>query len=230
VTLDSRPRQVDDPRQPGLIAAGGHAPLTGVWYRLQGLVDWERSDRARMRVDLAPELDLMARLGNPHLRFRSVHVTGTKGKGSVCALPLLGLERTQQNGPPDPQLSQPQPEADDPNMRMRAERDGDETGLNPTYLKWLNEAAARERQRNAAMLPGGDTVVPGTTWVNIGPNKANFLKNGNITLNKTDAGRVVAIVPDPTNADVLYVAMSGGGVWKTTDAITGAQPSWLPIT
>jgi len=91
VTLDSRPRQVDDPRQPGLIAAGGHAPLTGVWYRLQGLVDWERSDRARMRVDLAPELDLMARLGNPHLRFRSVHVTGTKGKGSVCALIEAGL-------------------------------------------------------------------------------------------------------------------------------------------
>ena len=43
-----------------------------------------------------------------------------KLNGSVCALPLLGLTRTQQNGPPDPQLTQPQPEADDPNMRMRA--------------------------------------------------------------------------------------------------------------
>jgi len=172
--------------------------------------------------------DLVA-LNNNQGNSIGLLVDGKRNR-SVCALPLLGLARTQQNGPPDPQLSQPQPEADDPNMRMRAERDGDETGLNPTYLKWLNEAAARERQRNAAMLPGGDTVVPGTTWVNIGPNKANFLKNGNITLNKTDAGRVVAIVPDPTNADVLYVAMSGGGVWKTTDAITGAQPSWRPIT
>ena len=30
--------------------------------------------------------DLMARLGNPHHKFSAVHVTGTKGKGSVCAL------------------------------------------------------------------------------------------------------------------------------------------------
>jgi dihydrofolate synthase/folylpolyglutamate synthase len=58
---------------------------------LQALIDWERSDRARMRVDLAPEIDLMTRLGDPHRRFRSVHVTGTKGKGSVCALIEAGL-------------------------------------------------------------------------------------------------------------------------------------------
>jgi len=91
VTLDSRARRADDLRQPEDVAAGGHASLTAAWYRLQALVDWERSDRARMRVDLAPETDLMTRLGNPHLRFRSVHVTGTKGKGSVCALIEAGL-------------------------------------------------------------------------------------------------------------------------------------------
>lgn len=67
------------------------APLSGAWYRLQSLIDWESGTRAHMRVDLAPELDLMARLGNPHRRFRSVHVTGTKGKGSVCALIEAGL-------------------------------------------------------------------------------------------------------------------------------------------
>ena len=66
MTLDSRPRGADGLRQAEAVAAGGHAPLTGAWYRLQALVDWERSDRAHMRVDLAPETDLMTRLGNPH--------------------------------------------------------------------------------------------------------------------------------------------------------------------
>jgi dihydrofolate synthase/folylpolyglutamate synthase len=30
--------------------------------------------------------ELLEHLGNPHLRFRSVHVAGTNGKGSVCAM------------------------------------------------------------------------------------------------------------------------------------------------
>lgn len=73
-------------------AACGNAPsLAGVWYRLQELVDWERADRARMRIDLSPEIDLMTRLGDPHRMFRVVHVAGTKGKGSVCALIEAGL-------------------------------------------------------------------------------------------------------------------------------------------
>jgi dihydrofolate synthase / folylpolyglutamate synthase len=46
-----------------------------------------------MRVGLEPMRDLMQRLGNPHERFRSVHVAGTKGKGSVCALIEAGLLR-----------------------------------------------------------------------------------------------------------------------------------------
>ncbi len=71
-----------------------HATLSQphpVWQRMQALVDWERADRARMRVDVGPELDLVQRLGSPHLRLRTVHVTGTKGKGSVCALIEAGL-------------------------------------------------------------------------------------------------------------------------------------------
>lgn len=67
------------------------ACIAGVAARLQALVDWERGPRGAMRVDLAPQRDLLARLGEPQRRFRSVHVAGTKGKGSVCALIEAGL-------------------------------------------------------------------------------------------------------------------------------------------
>jgi dihydrofolate synthase/folylpolyglutamate synthase len=61
--------------------------------RLDRLTDWERRPRSAMRVGLEPMLVLMERLGNPHQRFRSIHVAGTKGKGSVCALIEAGLLR-----------------------------------------------------------------------------------------------------------------------------------------
>lgn len=39
-----------------------------------------------MRVSLEPIRDLCARLGSPERAFRAVHVAGSKGKGSTCAL------------------------------------------------------------------------------------------------------------------------------------------------
>ena len=54
--------------------------------RLNALKNWERGPRSRMEPTIAPMRDLMARLGNPHQAFAAIHVTGTKGKGSVCAL------------------------------------------------------------------------------------------------------------------------------------------------
>lgn len=59
--------------------------------RLQSLVNWERTARAGMRVGLGPMQDLLQRLGSPHLQWRGVHVTGTKGKGSVASLVESGL-------------------------------------------------------------------------------------------------------------------------------------------
>ncbi len=43
-------------------------------------------ERRRDKLGLDGELALLAALGNPHASFRSVHVAGTNGKGSVCAI------------------------------------------------------------------------------------------------------------------------------------------------
>ncbi len=100
--------------------------------------------------------------------------------------------------------------------------------FSPEYERFLNEAARRERLRHAALMPYSGTSNPvidalapfvaaaNGNWLNIGPTSANFAQNGGI-LNVTDAGRVNAIVTDPANPNTLYVAFSGGGVWKSTD-------------
>lgn len=80
--------------------AAGQQPyspaLQAALARLDALVDWERAARARgahraMRVDSRPSAALLSALGDPHAAFRAVHVTGSKGKGSVAALVAAGL-------------------------------------------------------------------------------------------------------------------------------------------
>lgn len=66
--------------------------------KLDKLVDWERRTRVvgeqrLMRVNSSPCLDLLQKLGNPHRNFRTVHVTGSKGKGSVAMLVAASLRR-----------------------------------------------------------------------------------------------------------------------------------------
>jgi dihydrofolate synthase / folylpolyglutamate synthase len=67
--------------------------LARAMARLDALTDWERRPRGTMRVGLEPMFDLAARLGDPQKSFRSIHVAGTKGKGSVSALIEAALVR-----------------------------------------------------------------------------------------------------------------------------------------
>jgi dihydrofolate synthase/folylpolyglutamate synthase len=53
---------------------------------LLSYADFETSGRFQDRPDVAPMLALLAELGHPHLGRRTVHVAGSKGKGSVCAM------------------------------------------------------------------------------------------------------------------------------------------------
>src|SRR5258708_33322690 len=67
--------------------------LPRVLAKYERLVDWERQDRSAMKVDLAPLRDLLDQLNNPQKTFRTIHIAGTKGKGSVGALIEAGLDR-----------------------------------------------------------------------------------------------------------------------------------------
>ena len=53
---------------------------------LYSLADFERSGRFSKRVDVAPVRALLEELGNPHLGRVTVHIAGSKGKGSVAAM------------------------------------------------------------------------------------------------------------------------------------------------
>ena len=44
---------------------------------------YHRVGAAAYKADIQPTIDLMAALGNPERKFKSIHVAGTNGKGSV---------------------------------------------------------------------------------------------------------------------------------------------------
>ncbi len=75
--------------------------------------------------------------------------------------------------------------------------------------------------------------VPGRAWINLGPTSDNYEVNGG-TYTKVDSGRARSILVDPRDANIVYLATAGGGVWKTYDALTPvtdtAGPHWQPIT
>ncbi len=76
-----------------MLAAAENHELARATARLDALTNWENRPRGAMRVGLEPMLDLAQRLGDPQKSFRSIHVAGTKGKGSVSSLIEAALVR-----------------------------------------------------------------------------------------------------------------------------------------
>jgi dihydrofolate synthase/folylpolyglutamate synthase len=65
-----------------------YAEAAAWWY---GRINYEVKAAAPADLKLERMRALLARLGDPHLRCRVVHVTGTKGKGSTCAMTAAAL-------------------------------------------------------------------------------------------------------------------------------------------
>src|SRR5262249_41971512 len=62
-----------------------------------------------------------------------------------------------------------------------------------------------------------------TTWTAVGP--APIAATG-YAGGQPFSGKINAVAPDPTNANVIYIGASLGGVWKTTDG----GHTWTPLT
>lgn len=61
---------------------------------LTSFADFERTGRFIARPDLAPTRDLLAALGNPQSGTLTVHIAGSKGKGSTAAMLASILRET----------------------------------------------------------------------------------------------------------------------------------------
>ncbi len=123
---------------------------------------------------------------------------------------------------------------DDP--RTRAQWNDQWFGVpDAAYLTFKNQAAQAEFARWSSTFPLAPgrirTQVAASAWTNLGPTKSTVNPysdfNGDI-----DSGRPVSIVVDPTDPKTIYLATSGGGVWKSTNADTtsAATWTWTPIT
>ena len=79
--------------------------------QLLSLADFERKARA----DESPDFHirrtemLLAGLGDPHKKVPAIHVAGSKGKGSTCAMIAAGLTANGIRIPSIPQPAVPSP-------------------------------------------------------------------------------------------------------------------------
>ncbi|MGZ6142287.1 MAG: hypothetical protein ACXWLM_03060, partial [Myxococcales bacterium] len=126
-----------------------------------------------------------------------------------------------------------EPVEDDPGGRLRAQIAVFGVRSAETQLGILREAQAEALKygMHRGARRGSATIQdPGAkAWVNLGPAAADFETNGGYYY-KVDSGRMRRILVDPRDANVVYLATSGGGVWKTFDALNAAGPHWEPIT
>jgi hypothetical protein len=85
--------------------------------------------------------------------------------------------------------------------------------------------AQRERARGAHPLAAW---APDGVWVSLGPTDAPSEAN-DTDIDAVDSGRPNAIVADPRDPNIVYLAESGGGVWKTFDLQAPGGPHWFSV-
>lgn len=85
----------------------------------------------------------------------------------------------------------------------------------------------RARRQQAAMLAQPRDAALTNAWHPVGPLQIGSLAYGNVT------GRVTAIAIDPSDVtgNTVYVGTTGGGVWKSTNAVgTASNVLFTPLT
>ncbi len=133
-----------------------------------------------------------------------------------------------------PKVQAAEGEEKEEDVRMRMEDDKEYFGpMAPGYLnhklklslemarKWGHTLPATGRLKGTAA-----PTVGGPTWVNLGP----FTTSNIDAQSDADSGRPSAIVTHPTDANIVYLAHSGGGVFKATNAASSGAWNWTSIT
>lgn len=82
--------------------------------------------------------------------------------------------------------------------------------------------------RSAPNAPLTPTPPGNVAWTSLGPSAARMQFNGTYYTGM-DSGRITAIRTDPRAVNTVYLATSGGGVWKTVN-FDATDPTWQPIT
>lgn len=119
----------------------------------------------------------------------------------------------------DPELKENGVEQDDPTARLDWER-GAWGVVSPAFRSLaMKEGKSHSDKKNAK----------GPKWVSIGPMGADYEQNGSFTGHVRDSGRARAILPHPTNPEVVYFLTSGGGLWRTNNW-SSPNTEWTPLT
>ena len=89
-------------------------------------------------------------------------------------------------------------------------------------------AESARLQQRARLARTNAPTVPGATWVSLGPTEGTEQMTEKTP--QVISGRINDIAVDPRDPSVVYIASSGGGVWKTFDLMAPAGATWLPLS
>ena len=121
-----------------------------------------------------------------------------------------------------------EPIKDDPAGRREAKREQFGGDFTPEFIEALMVEANKQVAEYGPGGEGGRRVPRGGRWENIGPDRSRIIENG-VRLRESDTGRVRGFLIHPTNADIVYVLKSSGGLWKTTN-FSHPRPDWRPMS
>ena len=120
---------------------------------------------------------------------------------------------------------------DDPLARLKALRESWGEVSPEAARHVLKEAAGQRKQhpeRTSPSVPAeAATAQTVPVWKSIGPTSA--LVESDVAVNAVDSGRVRTILPHPTDANIVYVLSSGGGLWKTNNFLS-SNTTWTAKT
>ena len=145
--------------------------------------------------------------------MRNLVVAGVAG---ACALAAVGAYHLHHSGAASREYARDDSRRKGPSVHRASPA---ELAVRERFARAEAAKILRRKQANAP-------AVPGTEWVSLGPTDAPKEYNY-FEIAAVDSGRPNGIVVDPRDSNVVYVAVSGGGVWKTFD-FNSAVPSWSP--